>query len=110
MIKATHEAVMVDEVLENLVFKENGKYIDCTFGAGGHSSEILKKISDSGALISIDTGISASFCWKNRSILVKNTPPSKLESSIRNVCARGSCHLVSSADVSVTLTNVLASN
>ena len=54
MIKATHEAVMVDEVLENLVFKENGKYIDCTFGAGGHSSEILKKISESGALISIE--------------------------------------------------------
>ena len=54
MIKPNHEAVMVEEVLENLVFKQNGKYIDCTFGAGGHSSEILKKISDTGALISIE--------------------------------------------------------
>ena len=60
-------------------------------------------------LISIATGISASFCWKNKSILVKNTPPSKLESSIKNVCASGSVHLVSSADVSVTLVNVLES-
>ena len=54
MIKPSHEAVMVEEVLENLVFEKNGKYIDCTFGAGGHSSEILKKISDTGALISIE--------------------------------------------------------
>ena len=54
MIKPNHEAVMVEEVLENLVFEQNGKYIDCTFGAGGHSSEILKKISDTGALISIE--------------------------------------------------------
>ena len=43
MIKASHEAVMVNEVLDYLVFEQNGKYVDCTFGAGGHSSEILKK-------------------------------------------------------------------
>lgn len=54
MIEPSHEAVMVEEVLENLVFKQNGKYIDCTFGAGGHSSEILKKISNTGALTSIE--------------------------------------------------------
>ena len=54
MTGASHQAVMVDEVLENLVFKENGKYVDCTFGAGGHSREILKRISKSGTLISID--------------------------------------------------------
>jgi len=51
---ASHEAVMVDEVLENLVFNENGKYVDCTFGAGGHSREILKRINKSGTLISIE--------------------------------------------------------
>ena len=54
MTGASHEAVMVDEVLENLVFNENGKYVDCTFGAGGHSREILKRISKSGTLISIE--------------------------------------------------------
>ena len=54
MIQASHEAVMVDEVLDSLVFKQNGKYVDCTFGAGGHSSEILKKISNTGALISME--------------------------------------------------------
>ena len=55
MTKATHEAVMVDEVLENLVFKQNGKYVDCTFGAGGHSLEILNRINNKGYLTSIET-------------------------------------------------------
>ena len=59
MINATHEAVMVDEVLENLVFKQNGKYIDCTFGAGGHSLEILKKLGEEGELVSIEKDKSA---------------------------------------------------
>ena len=30
--------------------------------------------------ISIATGISLSFCWKNRSILVKKTPPTRFSS------------------------------
>ena len=54
MIQASHEAVMVDEVLDSLVFKQNGKYVDCTFGAGGHSLEILKKLDKQGSLISIE--------------------------------------------------------
>ena len=48
-------------------------------------------------LISIATGISKSFCWKNRSILVKNTPPTKFSSCIKNVCASGSDHKVLSS-------------
>ena len=54
MIKPSHEAVMVDEVLDNLIFEQNGKYVDCTFGAGGHSFEILKKINESGSLVSLE--------------------------------------------------------
>ncbi len=54
MINTTHEAVMVDEVLENLVSKQNGKYIDCTFGAGGHSLKILKKLNQDGTLIALE--------------------------------------------------------
>ena len=61
-------------------------------------------------LISNATGISSSLVKKYKSILVKNTPPSKLESSIKNVCASGSAHLVSSTDSSLTLTRVLESN
>jgi peptidoglycan/xylan/chitin deacetylase (PgdA/CDA1 family) len=43
---STHEAVMVEEVLDNLVYKENGNYVDCTFGVGGHSKKILDKLAE----------------------------------------------------------------
>ena len=56
---STHQAVMVEEVLENLVFKNNGTYVDCTFGAGGHSLEILKKLDSLGSLVSFDKDIQA---------------------------------------------------
>ena len=59
MIVSSHEAVMVEEVLENLVFKNNGTYVDCTFGAGGHSLEILKKLDSFGSLVSFDKDIQA---------------------------------------------------
>ena len=59
MIVSSHQAVMVEEVLENLVFKNNGTYIDCTFGAGGHSHEILKKLNSLGSLVSFDKDIQA---------------------------------------------------
>ena len=56
---SSHEAVMVEEVLENLVFKNNGTYVDCTFGAGGHSLEILKKLDSLGSLVSFDKDFQA---------------------------------------------------
>ena len=59
MIVSSHEAVMVEEVLENLVFKNNGTYVDCTFGAGGHSLEILKKLDSLGSLVSFDKDVQA---------------------------------------------------
>ena len=59
MIVSSHEAVMVEEVLENLVFKNNGTYVDCTFGAGGHSLEILKKLDSLGSLVSFDKNVQA---------------------------------------------------
>ena len=39
-----HVPVMLNEVLEYLNIKEDGTYIDGTFGTGGHSQEILKKL------------------------------------------------------------------
>ena len=57
MINKTHEAVMVEEVLTYLVIDKNGVYIDCTFGAGGHSQEILKELQDEGRLIGIDRDV-----------------------------------------------------
>jgi len=54
MINKTHEAVMVEEVLVHLLSDKSGMYVDCTFGAGGHSSLILKELKTEGLLFGID--------------------------------------------------------
>ncbi len=49
-----HKPVLLAEVIEALNINSNGIYIDCTFGRGGHSSEILKSLSNKGRLLAID--------------------------------------------------------
>ena len=50
----SHNPVMLNKVIEGLNILSNGTYVDCTFGRGGHSKNILKKIGKSGKLIAID--------------------------------------------------------
>ena len=45
---------MTEEVLENLVLSKKGFYVDCTFGAGGHSLKILETLDKDGKLLSMD--------------------------------------------------------
>jgi len=49
-----HEPVLLDEVLEGLAVKEDGKYLDLTLGGGGHSGKILNMISGAGMLVGVD--------------------------------------------------------
>lgn len=49
-----HKSVLLNEVIENLNIKEDGIYVDGTLGGGGHSYEILSRLSDKGRLIGID--------------------------------------------------------
>ena len=49
-----HEAVMVSEVINNLIVDPNGNYLDCTFGLGGHTKAILENLSSIGTLLAID--------------------------------------------------------
>ncbi|QCI17624.1 16S rRNA (cytosine(1402)-N(4))-methyltransferase RsmH [Buchnera aphidicola (Acyrthosiphon lactucae)] len=49
-----HIPVMKKELIQSLKIKKNGIYIDSTFGTGGHSNEILKKLGKDGKLYSID--------------------------------------------------------
>ncbi|MGX7591221.1 16S rRNA (cytosine(1402)-N(4))-methyltransferase RsmH [Candidatus Karelsulcia muelleri] len=53
-MKYFHIPVLLTEVLENLINDINGIYIDTTFGSGGHSFGILKKISNQGKLFAFD--------------------------------------------------------
>lgn len=50
----SHKSVLLNETIENLKIKEDGIYADLTLGKGGHSKEILKKISPKGLLIGLD--------------------------------------------------------
>ena len=49
-----HQPVLLSEVIEALNLNSDGIYIDCTFGRGGHSSEILKGLGNKGQLLAID--------------------------------------------------------
>ena len=40
-----HKSVLLNESIELLNIKEDGIYVDCTLGYGGHSGEILKRIN-----------------------------------------------------------------
>ena len=52
--KYAHQPVLLAEAIEALNINPNGKYIDCTFGRGGHSQEILNRLSKQGKLLAID--------------------------------------------------------
>lgn len=49
-----HRSVLLEECIENLNIKPDGIYVDGTLGGAGHSSEIVKRLSDKGRLIGID--------------------------------------------------------
>lgn len=49
-----HVSVLLNECIEALDIKEDGIYVDCTLGGAGHSSEIVKMLSNKGRLIGID--------------------------------------------------------
>lgn len=49
-----HIPVMLMEAVDALNIQPNGVYVDCTFGGGGHSREILKRLDASGKLVAFD--------------------------------------------------------
>lgn len=49
-----HIPVMLMEAIDALNIQPNGVYVDCTFGGGGHSREILKRLNEDGRLVAFD--------------------------------------------------------
>lgn len=49
-----HNPVLLKETVDGLNIIENGTYVDVTFGGGGHSKEILKRLGKDGRLIAFD--------------------------------------------------------
>lgn len=49
-----HAPVMLGEALEGLAIRPDGFYVDCTFGRGGHSLAILRRLGSEGRLLALD--------------------------------------------------------
>ncbi|UGU14874.1 16S rRNA (cytosine(1402)-N(4))-methyltransferase RsmH [Sinomicrobium kalidii] len=49
-----HNPVMLQESVDGLQVREDGVYVDVTFGGGGHSLEILKRLGPDGKLFAFD--------------------------------------------------------
>lgn len=54
-----HNPVLLKQSVDDLVTNPDGTYVDCTFGGGGHSREILGRLSDIGRLFSFDQDLDA---------------------------------------------------
>ncbi|SOS48685.1 Ribosomal RNA small subunit methyltransferase H [Tenacibaculum dicentrarchi] len=49
-----HSPVLLKESVDALNIKEDGVYVDVTFGGGGHSKEILSRLGENGRLFAFD--------------------------------------------------------
>lgn len=54
-----HIPALLHETVDGLNIKPDGIYVDVTFGGGGHSKEILSKLSSKGKLIGFDQDLDA---------------------------------------------------
>ncbi|EKB61725.1 16S rRNA (cytosine(1402)-N(4))-methyltransferase RsmH [Bergeyella zoohelcum] len=54
-----HNPVLLHPSVDDLVTNADGIYVDCTFGGGGHSKEILSRLSAHGKLFSFDQDLDA---------------------------------------------------
>ncbi len=50
-----HTPALLHASVDGLNIQEDGVFVDLTFGGGGHSREILKRLSEKGKLIAFDT-------------------------------------------------------
>ncbi len=50
----THVPVLLQEAIDALVIRTNGKYLDATYGRGGHSAKIMSYLDEHGRLYALD--------------------------------------------------------
>ncbi|PIR97514.1 MAG: 16S rRNA (cytosine(1402)-N(4))-methyltransferase [Candidatus Doudnabacteria bacterium CG10_big_fil_rev_8_21_14_0_10_41_10] len=68
-----HISVLLKETIDFLNPKPGGKFIDATFGAGGHSKRLIEKVQPGGEVLGIDANLSAvgDFRIKNKELRIR---------------------------------------
>lgn len=54
-----HNPVLLNDSVDALIIDASGIYVDCTFGGGGHSREIVTRLDQNGKLFSFDQDVDA---------------------------------------------------
>lgn len=54
MCNAYHDPVLLREAIDGLAIRQDGIYVDVTFGGGGHSRQILSRLGEQGRLVAFD--------------------------------------------------------
>lgn len=85
-----HIPVLKEEVLEALSIREDGRYVDCTYGRGGHARAIAERLGPLGRVLAMDRDPEAVQAarehWLDPRLEVVHAPFSMLE---KCVAARG---------------------
>nr|WP_148115167.1 16S rRNA (cytosine(1402)-N(4))-methyltransferase RsmH [Coxiella endosymbiont of Amblyomma americanum] len=86
-----HRPVLLNEVTAALFIHRNGLYVDATFGRGGHSFNVLKRLGLKGHLLAMDkdptaivSAINTNFFFRDERFTIVHESFSNLEKVIRN--------------------------
>lgn len=59
MSNSYHNPVLLNQSVDSLITNPSGIYVDCTFGGGGHSKEILNQLDQHAKLLAFDQDLDA---------------------------------------------------
>jgi len=85
-----HRTVLLDEAVDGLAIdgaRRDGRYVDCTFGRGGHSRLILERMSENGQLLAFDrdpAAIEAAAHIDDRRFAIVHEPFTALRDTVRD--------------------------
>lgn len=71
----SHVSVMLNEAVEGWFSRADGIYVDGTFGRGGHSRELLRRLSPQGRLIAFDKDPAAIAAAQDESATTRVSDP-----------------------------------
>ncbi len=77
-----HETVFLEEAVDALAIRDDGRYLDCTFGRGGHSAAILARLGPQGRLLAIDrdpAAVAVGRAWTDPRFTIDHARFSELE-------------------------------